>query len=284
MTMDRNRETDPTDILEELALTEYEATALSHLIQSGRTTAPDIAEATGIPQARIYGVLESLADCGFIEVIPGRPKHYQPKPPKYILDRATENRRQAFEDFRSEIETLRPTFLEVFEPMYDQAEKAVSPISELFHVVDVGKPSETETRRLYRVAEREVYVITNSFAYFDSVEPAVSSALNADVDVSVLFLNPKLLPGEKVPKQEAVVEYLESTYPAIEYRFSEKLLPWRGTFVDPSMEYDSGEAIFLVEETDVPDHKRQAAITKNGSFVAGMKRYFDLVWEYESSE
>jgi hypothetical protein len=29
---------------------------------------------------------------------------------------------------------------------------------------------------------------------------------------------------------------------------------------------------------------RQAAITDNGSFVAGMKRYFDLVWEYESVE
>jgi hypothetical protein len=27
---------------------------------------------------------------------------------------------------------------------------------------------------------------------------------------------------------------------------------------------------------------RQAAITDNGSFVAGMKRYFDLIWEYES--
>jgi hypothetical protein len=27
---------------------------------------------------------------------------------------------------------------------------------------------------------------------------------------------------------------------------------------------------------------RQAAITENGSFVAGLKRYFDLIWEYES--
>jgi hypothetical protein len=28
---------------------------------------------------------------------------------------------------------------------------------------------------------------------------------------------------------------------------------------------------------------RQAAITENGSFVAGLKRYFDLVWEYDST-
>lgn len=40
---------------------------------------------------------------------------------------------------------------------------------------------------------------------------------------------------------------------------------------------------FLVEEPEVPKHMRQAASTENGSFVAGLKRYFDLMWEYESS-
>jgi hypothetical protein len=49
------------------------------------------------------------------------------------------------------------------------------------------------------------------------------------------------------------------------------------------MDYDTGKAIFLVEEKDVPLHMRQAAVTKNGSFVAGMDRYFTLTWEYEST-
>jgi sugar-specific transcriptional regulator TrmB len=282
--MDMNGNRDPEDLLRELDLKEYEATALAHLLGSGRTTAPDIAEATTIPQARIYGVLDALADRGFIEVIPGRPKHYQPKAPDVILERATENRRQQFEDFQAEIEDLRPKFLEVFEPRFEQADETVSPISELFHVVDVGEPSETETRRLYRAAEDSVHVITNSFAYFEDVEPAVSRALEAGIDVSVLFLNPELLPEAKVEEQARIVEHVESAYPEIAFRFSEQVLPWRGTFIDPSMEYDSGEAIFLVEETDVPDHKRQAAITENGSFVAGMKRYFELIWDHESVE
>ena len=272
---------DPTDLLQELDLKEYEAKALARLLRSGRTTAPDVAEATGIPKARIYGVLDSLADRGFIEVIPGRPKHYQPKSPEAILDRAEENRRQQFEDFQSEVEAMRPDFLDVFEPMYEQAEEAVSPISELFHVVDVGEPSETETRRLYRIADDSIYVITNSFAYFDDIEPAIANALKEGIDLSVLFLNPELLPEENRPRQREVVEKLEAEYPEIAFQFSEKVLPWRGTFIDPSKQYDSGEAIFLVEETDVPDYKRQAAITENGSFVAGMLRYFELVWEHE---
>jgi sugar-specific transcriptional regulator TrmB len=278
--MDKNA--DPTDLLEELDLKEYEATALAHLLRTGRTTAPDIAEATGIPKARIYGVLDALADYGFIEVIPGRPKQYQPKAPEAILGRAKENRRQDFEDYCNEVEGLRSEFLDVFGPLYEQADEDVSPTSELFHVVDVGDPSETETRRLYRIAEEAVYVITNSFAYFESVEPAVSSALEEGIDVSVLFLNPELLPDEKAPRQREIVALLDSEYPEIDYRFSEEVLPWRGTFIDPRMDYESGQAIFLVEETDVPNYKRQAAITENGSFVAGMKRYFDLIWEYES--
>jgi sugar-specific transcriptional regulator TrmB len=276
--------TDPDDLLQRLDLTEYETTALAFLFQSGRTTAPDISDATGIPQARIYGVLDSLAELGFIRVIPGRPKEYQPKSPSQVLDRATENRRQEYEDYRSDVEALREEFVETFEPMYERADEALTPTAELFHVVDVGKPSETETRRLYHEANTAAYVITNSFAYFADVEPAVADALDRGVAVWVLFLDPKHLPAEKAAVQQEVVKRLSTEYPSIKYRFSEEVLPWRGTFIDPSMEYDAGEAIFLVEEPDVPDHKRKAALTENGSFVAGMKRYFDLIWEYESHE
>jgi hypothetical protein len=48
------------------------------------------------------------------------------------------------------------------------------------------------------------------------------------------------------------------------------------------MDYETGRAIILVEEKDVPLHMRQAALTDNGSFVAGLNRYFELVWEHES--
>jgi sugar-specific transcriptional regulator TrmB len=273
-----------TDLLQQLDLKEYEATALAHLLSAGRTTAPDISEATGIPKARIYGVLDALADRGFVKIIPGRPKQYQPKSPEAILERAKENRRQAYEDYCSDVEGLRTEFLEEFGPRYEQADEDVTPTAELFYVVDVGEPSETETRQLYAMAERDVYVITNSFAYFHDVEPAVEDALASGIDLSVLFLDPRHLPAEKARVQADIVDLIDTEYPDVAYRFSEEVLPWRGTFVDPSMTYDSGRAIFLVEETDVPDYKRQAAITENGSFVAGMKRYFDLVWRYESHE
>jgi hypothetical protein len=41
-------------------------------------------------------------------------------------------------------------------------------------------------------------------------------------------------------------------------------LLWRETFIDPSMGYDDGETIFLVEEPGVPNYTRQAVIAENG--------------------
>ncbi|WP_132057800.1 TrmB family transcriptional regulator [Halorussus amylolyticus] len=273
---------DTAKLLKHLDLKQYEATALEHLFSLGRTTAPNLAEATNIPQARIYSVLSSLADMGYVKVIPGRPKKYQSKPPDEIIDRACENRRQSFESYRREIESIRDEFLNTFGPLYEQASKDITPTEELFYVVGVGEPSETETRQLYTDAKERVNVLTKSFEYFDEVEPAFSDAVERNLTVQLIFLDPRHLSAENKTIQRETVTTIDATYPEVNYRFSREKLPWRGTLVDPSMNYDTGKAIFLVEEKDVPLHMRQAAVTENGSFVAGMKRYFELIWEHDS--
>jgi len=270
------------DVFDLLGLTEYEETALEELISLGQTSAPNLAEATGIPKARIYGVLDALSDRGFIKVIPGRPKQYQSKSPEEILDRAVENQRQGYEQFEAELDSRRETFLSEYEPLFERATESVTPTSELFHVVDVGEPSERETRRVYDGAEGELLVMSKSFEYFDSVRPAFEAALDRGIDVSVLLVDPDRLSEANRAIQAEIVEEIAESYPGVGVRFSEERLPWRGTVADPSMEYNSGTAILLVQEDDVPNHMRQAAITANGAFVAGLKRYFDLVWEYES--
>jgi hypothetical protein len=80
-----------------------------------------------------------------------------------------------------------------------------------------------------------------------------------------------------------MLNLLKAELPKAEVRFSQVTLPLRGSVVDPSYDYKTGKAIFLVEERGVPLTLRDAAITENPSLVAGMKRYFDLIWKYESS-
>ena len=272
------------EVFEALGLKEYEAGALRELFTLGRTTAPRLAEATGIPKARVYGVLDSLADRGFVEVVPGRPKEYQPKPPDEVLNRAKENRRQEYEEYVGRVDELRDDFADEYAELYEAASDDITPTEELFHVVDVGEPSERETRRLYHEADDELRVLTKGFEYLPGVERALSDAVERGVEVRVLLVHPRHLEDENVPVQADRVETLRDEHDAVRLRFSDEPLPWRGTFADPSMGYETGEAVLLVEEKDVPLSMRQAAVTDNGSFVAGLSRYFDLIWEHESTE
>lgn len=278
-----NDGTDADRLFEHLGLGEYETMALKGLLTHGRSTAPNLAEATGIPNARIYDVLNELADRGFIKVIPGRPKEFQPKPPTEMLERAVENRQQQFESFRAEVDDIRDAFLETYESRYQAASEDLSPTEELFHVVDVGEPSEAETRSIYRNAEDSLNVMTKSLEYFESIQPALTTATERGVDIEMLFLHPDHLSEHNAEIQRAILRELRREFPSVGIRFSEQPLPWRGTLADPSTSYETGIAIILVEEKDVPLHMRQAAVTENGSFVAGLKRYFDLVWQYESA-
>jgi sugar-specific transcriptional regulator TrmB len=271
------------DVFELLGLTEYEEAALRELLSLGRTSAPNLAEATGIPKARIYGVLESLAEAGYIKIIPERPKQYQPKPPTDVLDRAVENERRAYREYATRIDDLREEFLDAFEPLFEQATDEISPTEELFYVVDVGEPSERETRALYDAADRRVDVVTKSFEYFERVEPAVADALDRGVEMRALLLHPDHLTPENQEIQDGIVDHIRTDHPAIDLRFSEDLLPLRGTIVDPSRDYETGTAVFQVEEQDIPLPMRQAAVTESESLVAAMERYFQLIWAYESA-
>jgi hypothetical protein len=125
--------------------------------------------------------------------------------------------------------------------------------------------------------------MTKSLEYYNRIRPAVVDAVSRGVEVELLFLHPQHLTAANAETQRTVVNELRREFPTVTLRFSDRQLPWRGTLADPSMEYDTGVAIFLVEEKEIPLHMRQAAITENGSFVAGLRRYFELVWEHEST-
>lgn len=271
------------DLFSVIDLTEYEETALRELLRLGQSSAPDLAEATSIPKARIYGVLDSLADQGYVKVIPGRPKQYQAKHPDELVEQSLEARRQEFETYRNRVEDAREEFLAEYGPIYEQATDEIRPTEELFYVVDVGEPSERQTRALYERAESEIRVLTKSFGYLSEVESALSDAIERGVDVSALLLAPRHLSAENRRRQTEIIDHLHASYPEVDLRFSDERMPWRGTLIDPSMQYDSGEATFLVEQEHVPNHLRQAAVTENAAFVAGFARYFDLIWEHESS-
>ena len=71
-------------VLMNMGLNDYQASALSHLIYLGETKATTLGKASGVPNARIYGILDELAKKGFLKIRPGRPMLYSPVTPNEI--------------------------------------------------------------------------------------------------------------------------------------------------------------------------------------------------------
>ncbi|MDQ1281576.1 MAG: HTH-type transcriptional regulator, sugar sensing transcriptional regulator [Thermoproteota archaeon] len=72
--------------LKDIGLTDYESTAYTFLLTSGSKTANQISKSTGLPYSKIYDVLASLEEKGWVVVEGGRPKKYYPKPPSEALE------------------------------------------------------------------------------------------------------------------------------------------------------------------------------------------------------
>lgn len=141
--------------------------------------------------------------------------------------------------------------MDAYTPVRDRGVDDLSPTEDLFHVVDVGEPSERETRRLFREAEESVYVLTKSFGYIDAVRPAMRDAIEHGVDVDVLLLAPEHLSEKNKRRQDEIRTLLAEEFPPVSVRISDRVLPWRGTFIDPSLEYDSGQGLLMVEQEEI---------------------------------
>ncbi len=77
--------------LQELGLTDYEARAYIALIENGPLTAAELSEMKLIPYSKVYEVLGSLAEKGFIESQQGRPARYFPRSPATAIESLVKN-------------------------------------------------------------------------------------------------------------------------------------------------------------------------------------------------
>ena len=266
------------DSFKTLGLTNYQTRVLITLIKHGEAKASDVSELSGVPRSKVYMVLDQLVDLGFVDKIPGRPLRYKAKPPEEILDRLKYNVLVEHTNKLKLIDESRHKILRELKNLYKPIE--VKP-RELVRVVSVGEPSERETRIMYNEAKREINIISRSFEYYPKVRSELISARERGVKIKILLLNERFLDRRSKKIQKKIVETIKNELTA-EIKFSKTHLPLRGTIVDPSYEYKTGKAIFVVEDPRTPLYLRDAAITENPSLVAGMKKYFDLIWKYES--
>jgi sugar-specific transcriptional regulator TrmB len=76
---------DLTNALVELGLTQYESKIYSTLVMEGVSTAKDVSNICGIPYGKIYEIINSLTNKGFVIVLPTKPMKYRAASPKDVI-------------------------------------------------------------------------------------------------------------------------------------------------------------------------------------------------------
>lgn len=115
--------------LTKLGLGEYEARAYFTLLLCGESKAWDIARKSGVPQAVVYKILETLVAKRVVAVKEGRPKRYESAPLKELVESYLESARNGIESAKESerwLEDVEKTFAplakkqeaRVFEPKY----------------------------------------------------------------------------------------------------------------------------------------------------------------------
>lgn len=263
--------------LTNMGLNEYQASALAHLMFLGETKATTLSKSSGVPNARIYGVLDELSQKGLIIIRPGRPALYAPLTPQEIADALETATR---EDIRREltiIQSYRGEFEKASQKVFMKAGTSEQRTS-LIRIISVGEVSLEETKKLYRQAENRLLISTRAMEYFDDVKDELLGAQERGVDIHMLMRKPASLNSEDAIKQKETINELRNLLGDVKIRFSDEV-EIRGCIIDHET---GGKALFLVEEEGVPLFLREAAVTAHPGVAKALGSMFDLKWRTDS--
>ena len=258
-----------------MGLNDYQASVMSHLIYLGETKATTLSKASGVPNARIYGILDELSKRGLLKVRPGRPALYSPVTPNEITSALISVLRDEFRERLKRVELHSIDFMRIANDIYLKA-GVVNERTPLLRILSVGEVSMNETQKLYKSAENNLMIMTRAMEYYDNVSQQLSDAVNRGVQVKIIMMSDKYLSlDDRKLRDETIQKILNSQYTSVEVKLSDEV-NIRGCIVDPD---SGGSALFLVEEVGVPYFLREAAITSHPGVVKGLSSMFNLIWD-----
>lgn len=145
---------DAKQVLREIGLNTYEIDAYFALLKSGQMTAIEISKKANVPYSKIYEVLNSLRDKGWIRSVDSRPNKYYPIPPLEALAAA----KIRLED---EYKSWEQTIATELQPLYEKREIVERPDILILH----GQQAvTTKLEETLKKAAREIMIAAPEFA------------------------------------------------------------------------------------------------------------------------
>ena len=149
------------ETLREMGLNAYEIDAYVTLLDGGQMTAMEISREAKVPYSKIYEVLNSLKEKGWIKSSESRPFKYYPVPPL----EATAFTKQKLDD---KYQGWELTVAEVLQPLYEKRELVERPDILILH----GQQAiVTKLEEVLKKASKEIMIAAPTFA-----KPIIASA------------------------------------------------------------------------------------------------------------
>ncbi len=164
--------------LREMGLNAYEIDSYLALLNSGQMTAMDVSEQANVPYSKMYEVLNSLKEKGWIKSSETRPFKYYPVPPL----EATRLTRLRIED---KYVNLENTVAETLQPLYEQRELVERPEMMILR----GQQAVlTKLEDVLKKASVEIVVAAPEFAkpVIALAEPLLGSGLKKSVSIKFM--------------------------------------------------------------------------------------------------
>lgn len=142
------------EILRKMGLNAYEIDAYIALLQGGQMTAMEISREAKVPYSKIYEILNSLKQKGWIASTETRPSKYAPVPP---IEAGATARRRIEDDYQIWEQHL----YEELQPMYEKQELVERPDILIVH----GQQAVlTKLEEVMKKANKEIMIATPAFA------------------------------------------------------------------------------------------------------------------------
>jgi len=170
-------------VLREMGLNTYEIDAYTALLEVGQMTAMEISQEAKVPYSKMYEVLNSLKEKGWIKSSETRPFKYFPVPP---LEAARSTKLRLDDKFAG----WENTVAETLQPLYEQRELVERPDMLILRGQQavLSKLSEVLSK-----ANKEIVIAAPEFAkpVIALAEPMLGSSLKKTVNVKVMAAGKK---------------------------------------------------------------------------------------------
>ncbi len=236
--------------LHEYGLNSYESAAYVTLVRQGASTAHVLSQESKVPYGKIYPVLASLQEKGFVEVFEGPPKKFTAVDPKIIFEKVLRKKEK-------ELERVKNHAKKTIEMLGTFAARKPKEPLESIRIVDGFKKYLDLSVALHNATKEEWCSITDLSVYKEHFD-ATAACIKRGVSVKLLTF-PDELEKQRIKLWKDI---------GAEIRVTE-FTPTQFSIIDHK------EATVRI----TGEERYIALWLKNKSFAQNVRKYFMILWK-----